>query len=88
MIRPSSVAVTWAPMAERFSAMTAMRSDSLTFSSAASRMTVVPSAKQAMTAMTGSSSMSVGISSPSITQPFREEERTSRSAAGSPFWFS
>ena len=84
MIRPSSVAVTRAPIAVRFSAMTSMRLDSLTFSSAASRMMVVPSAKQAITAMTGSSSISVGIRLPSITQPFREELRTRRSAEGSP----
>lgn len=71
-----------APIAVRFSAMTSMRLDSLTFSSAASRMMVVPSAKQAITAMTGSSSISVGIRLPSITQPFREELRTRRSGGG------
>ena len=39
-----AVSVTSAPIAVKFSTMTAMRFDSFTFSSAASRMTVVPSA--------------------------------------------
>ena len=44
---------------------TAIRSDSFTFSSCASLITVVPSAKAAITAIIGISSISVGMISPS-----------------------
>ena len=71
MIMPSSVASISAPMAFKFSVTTAIRSDSLTFSSCASLMIVVPSAKHAMTAMTGISSISVGIRSPPTSVAFR-----------------
>ena len=89
MIMPSSVSVTSAPMAFKLSTMMAMRLDSLTFSSAASFMTVSPWAVQAMAAIMGSSSIRVGITSPSTTVPLRGEWRTRRSAVGSaPLWFS
>ena len=84
MIMPSSVGVISAPIARRPSVTVAIRSDSLTLSSAASRMMVSPFAAAAITARTGSSSIRVGIRLPSMTVPFREEVRTSRSAAGSP----
>ena len=84
MIIPSSVGVTSAPIAFRLSVTVSMRSVSLTFSSAASLMTVVPSATAAMTAMTGISSMSVGMMSPSIVVPWSLLVRTRISAIFSP----
>ena len=87
MIMPSSVSVTSAPIALRFSATRAIRLDSLTFNSAASLMTVRPWAKQAMRATVGSSSIMAGMTEPWITVPWRLLERTSRSAVGSePLW--
>ena len=81
---PSEVGVTSAHMASRFSVTVSMRLDSLTFNSAASFIVVVPSAKAAMTAMTGSSSISDGMISPSIVVPCKLEDRTRRSQTGSP----
>ena len=81
---PSSVSVTSAPMAVRLRTITSIRLDSLTFSSAASLITVSPSAKQAMAAIIGSSSMSVGMMAPPMTVPCKAEERTRMSAVGSP----
>ena len=84
MIMPSSVPVMSAPMAERLFTITSIRLDSLTFNSAASFITVSPSAKQARIAITGISSMSFGMMSPSITQPLRLLVFTVMSAVGSP----
>ena len=84
MIMPSAVSSTSAPMALKFSAMTAIRLDSLTFNSAASRMMVSPSAKQAMAAIIGSSSIRVGMMSPWMSVPCRLLVRTRMSATGSP----
>ena len=57
---------------------------SLTASSAASRMSVTPSANAAATASAGISSCTFGISSPPIVVPVRSAERTANSPTGSP----
>ena len=56
-----SCGVDSAPIFFKFSVTVSIRFVSLTFSSAASRMIVVPSAQAARTAIIGISSMSVGI---------------------------
>ena len=84
MIIPSAVSVTSAPMADKFFTMTSRRLDSLTFNSAASLIMVVPSAKQAITAIMGSSSIRVGMMAPSMTVPWRLLLFTRMSAVGSP----
>ena len=61
-----------------------MRSDSLTRSSSASRITVVPLATEAARASTGSSSITRGITSPAISTPVRSLDSATRSADGSP----
>ena len=72
------------PIALRFSVTVAIRLVSFTFSSAASLMTVVPSAWAAITARMGISSIKAGMMSPSIVAPFRSLERTKMSARPSP----
>lgn len=69
IIMPSSVSSTVMPMRRRSVTISWSLSDSLTLSSAASRIVVTPSAAAAMTAMTGISSISVGISAPPISVP-------------------
>ena len=54
----------------------AMRSDSLTRSSAASRITVSPSAKQAATASTGNSSIMIGMMSAAQIYPIEAARRS------------
>ena len=61
-----------------------IRSVSFTRSSAASRITVSPVAKQAATARMGTSSSMRGIMSPPISTPCRSVEVTRISATGSP----
>ena len=56
--------------------MTATRSDSLTRSSAASRMAVRPLASAPRTATSGNSSIKFGISSPRTSVPFSAAPRT------------
>ena len=64
-----TVSYTHLPIARRLLTITSIRLDSLTFSSCASRITVVPLAKQARAATTGSSSMRVGITEPPTVTP-------------------
>ena len=64
MIMPSSVPSRETPIAVSSFTMISRRFDSLTFSSSAFRITVVPFAVAARTAMIGISSIRVGISSP------------------------
>ena len=61
---PSAVGSTLPPRARSAVVTVSIRSDSLRRSSSASRMTVVPSAKQAARATSGSSSIASGISAP------------------------
>ena len=84
MIIPSSVGVTSQPIAFRLSVTVSIRSVSLTFSSAASLIIVVPSAMAAITAITGISSIKVGMMSPSIVVPCSLLVRTRTSAILSP----
>ena len=81
---PSLVSSSSAPMARSCLAITAKRSVSLTRSSAASRITLVPSAQRAATERIGISSTSLGIRSPPISKAFSGLWRTRRSATGSP----
>ena len=88
---PSGRSSILAPNLERPSTVARMRSDSFTLSSPASLMTVVPSAKQAARAITGSSSITRGMISPEISVPRRLLDSATRSALGSPassraFW--
>lgn len=79
------------PRAFRPSAMTWIRSDSLTRSSSAPRRTVRPSAQAAATKSTGNSSMASGTRSSGMSMPLSRAERTRMSATGSPptsRWFS
>ena len=90
MTSPSSVSSSSAPMARSCLAMTANRSVSLTRSSAASAMMLVPSAARAATARIGISSTSLGISSPPMLNDFSSVGFTNRSPTGSPAtsrWF-
>ena len=84
IIMPSSVGVTSQPNNFKFSVTVRIRSVSFTLSSAASRIMVIPSAKAAITAITGISSIKVGMSSPSTTVPWSELPFTRRSQTGSP----
>ena len=84
MIIPSSVAVASTPIFTRLSTVNAIRSDSFTFNSAASLITVSPSANAANSAITGISSINVGMTSPPITVPFNLLVFTTISAVGSP----
>ena len=84
MIKPLSVSMMSAPIAPKFSVIIAIRSDSFTRSSCASLIMVCPFAKHAIRAMTGSSSIRVGIISPSTIVPRRLLVFTRRSATGSP----
>ena len=84
IIMPSWVPEISHPMALKYFTITSIRLDSFTFSSAASLMTVVPSAQAAITLITGSSSISVGMISPSIVMPCNELDFTKISAVGSP----
>ncbi len=84
MIIPSCVPMISHPIALSAFTITSIRLDSLTFSSAASLIIVVPSAQAAITLMIGSSSISVGMISPSIVIPCSVLCFTSRSAVGSP----
>ena len=71
--------------APRSAAVTvAIRSDSLRRSSAASRIVVVPSAKQAARATRGSSSIASGTSAPPTSVACSRRRRTRRSPTGSP----
>ena len=80
IIMPSSVSLTTAPIFVNSSVITRIRLDSLTLSSAASFIIVVPSAVVAMAAMTGSSSIRVGMIAPSIVIPCSLEKDTCISA--------
>ena len=80
---PSSVGSTWPPSAVRAAATVSIRSDSLRRSSAASRIVVVPSAKQAASATSGSSSIASGTSAPPTSVPRsapRRDAQVARSA--------
>ena len=81
---PSSVGRTAAPMRLKFSDVVKIRSDSFTFSSAASLIMVFPSANAAMTAIIGISSIKAGIRLPLIVVLCRSLDLTSRSHTGSP----
>ena len=70
MIIPSEVSSTFPPMAVSSSTRMPRRLDSFTFSSSALRITVVPFALAANTAITGISSIRAGIS---FRLPFREK---------------
>ena len=84
MVMPSYCSSTSTPMRRRLSATAKMRSVSLTRSSPASRMMVVPLARAAATAMIGSSSMILGMMEPPISMPLRALPRTVTWPVGSP----
>ncbi|MNN40191.1 hypothetical protein D3C81_1542530 [compost metagenome] len=91
MMMPSGVGSHLTPSASRPSAMTWIRSDSLTRNSSAPVSTVRPSAQAAATNSTGNSSMANGTNSSGISIPLSLAARTRRSATGSPptsRWFS
>ena len=79
MIIPSGVSSMVAPSARKLATVAAIRSDSLTRSSAASEMTVVPLAWVAATARMGISSMIIGISAPPIAVAVSRLLQTCRS---------
>ncbi len=82
---PSARSSTSAPILRNSPATEAMRSDSFSRNSAASRMTVTPSACVAATASTGNSSIERTTVSPEISVARSPSlERTIRSATGSP----
>ena len=64
--------------------MARIRSDSFTLSSSASRMTVLPRAKQAARASAGISSMARGTKSPAISVASSWLDSATKSATGSP----
>ncbi len=83
-------ASTLAPSAARPSAITPIRSLSLTLSSAAPDTVVSPSASAAATNSAGNSSMASGTSSGGTVMPCKRAGSTRRSATGSPpasLWF-
>src|SRR5487761_1501464 len=85
IVQPSSLAVMFAPIAASPSAMAAMRSDSLTRSSAAPEMWLRPASWVAATARIGSSSIiSAAVSPETSSGSFEKAAWTSRSATGSP----
>src|SRR5690606_10830758 len=84
MMMPSGVGSAFTPRVCRPSAMTWMRSDSLTRSSSAPRSTVRPSAQAAAMNSTGNSSMASGTRSSGMSMPLSFAERTRISATGSP----
>src|SRR5690606_2912354 len=91
MMMPSGVGSAFTPRVCRPSAMTWMRSDSLTRSSSAPRSTVRPSAQAAAMDSTANWSMASGTSASGISMPLSLAERTRTSATGSPptsRWFS
>jgi hypothetical protein len=81
---PSDVVSTSAPIARKPEAVVAMRSLSLTRSSAASAITVSPSANAPRTATKGSSSTARTISDPPTEIGRRSPERTVTVPRGSP----
>src|SRR5690606_3684774 len=81
---PSAVGSAATPRARRPSAMLAIRSDSLTRSSAAPLTRVRPRAQAAATKIAGNSSIASGTSDSGTSMPRSSAERTRRSATGSP----
>ena len=83
-ISPSARSSASAPSARNIATVAVLRSDSFTRSSAASRMTVGPSACAASAANSGSSSMARTDISPAISMPWSDAALAVRSATGSP----
>ena len=82
--QPLRVTRTCPPTARRSSPTDSRRFDSFTASSSAPRTMVVPRARQAASAISGSSSTIDGMSLGSISHATSSDGRTSRSATGSP----
>ena len=83
MIIPSSVASMRAPSFVNSATTVSIRFVSFTFNSCASLITVIPSACVAANAITGISSINLGIISPPISIPFNEDVSIVIFAAGS-----
>ena len=81
---PSSSSDILAPNLPRLSTVAFIRSDSFTLNSTASLISVDPSAKQAASEIIGNSSMTLGITDPSILIPFISLVVAVMSATGSP----
>ena len=86
IVAPSGDSTTSTPSDCRPRAIAAIRSDSLTRSSAAPRTTVRPAAQAAATNSAGNSSIMSGTHAVSMSMPRSGAWRTRRSATGSPPW--